>query len=282
MSEKNLLHLVGTDGSRYYRWPLSSGSYTIGRTEGCDCFIPDKTVSRNHAELTVPEFGQECSLTDQGSHNGTMVNNHRVSGTVMVKAGDDIMFGQTEFRLTVGDEKVQTTQSSSVTTRLAEQDPEKSVFLSINEVLEPLPSKVTEREDLFPTLFEMAKLLGLSEPREVMLEKSLELVSRIVPAERLAVLFTSDDSDEIYTGATLLPGGKDPGTFTLSKTIIRDILENKRAILIGNVSDDSRFGKQESIISMRGKFSAFCMSTAAIPATSTTTIIFGFWERSAT
>ncbi|HVP07133.1 MAG TPA: SpoIIE family protein phosphatase, partial [Candidatus Acidoferrum sp.] len=45
-----------------------------------------------------------------------------------------------------------------------------------------------------------------------------------------------------------LPGGRDPGSFNLSRTIIRDLLTDKNAILIGNPQDDPHFAAQQSII----------------------------------
>ena len=97
-------------------------------------------------------------------------------------------------------------------------------------------------------------MLVLGEPKELMLNRALELVSRVVPAERLAVLFTSDDNDnEIYTAATLLPSGKDPGDFTLSRTIVNDILTKKQAILVGDMSQNSRLAEQKSIVAMHLK-----------------------------
>ncbi|HUV31373.1 MAG TPA: SpoIIE family protein phosphatase [Acidobacteriota bacterium] len=242
-----MLKLIGTDGEKYYAWDLSPGRYRIGRTSECDLSIPHATVSRSHAELYVLPDGRQCFVTDLGSHNGTLVNGVRLSERTAAKAGDSIVFGRAELRLTSDQEE--TVRSSHPTgTVLSDLDPKKSVYLSINEALKPLPSKVTDLPGLLPTLSEMARLLLPHEPREVMLQKSLELVSRVIPAERLAVLFTSEDDREIYAAATLLPGGKDPGTFTLSRTIVNDILTEKSAVVISDPQTDPRYALQQSIV----------------------------------
>lgn len=241
-----MLTLVGTDGERYYTFDLTPGKHILGRKPECDITIPNKTVSRRHAEIEVGQNGESVFVTDLGSHNGTMHNNMRVTNRTEVKTGDQLTFGSTEFRITPAGEISSTPTRSK--TYLSDADPEKSVFISMNEALKPLPSRATERPELFPTLSEMAKMLVLSDPKEVMLEKALGLVSRVVPADRLAVLFTSEDSDEIYTAATLLPTGKDPGKFTLSRTIIDRLLDEKDAILIGDVAEDPRLKAQQSII----------------------------------
>ena len=242
-----MLKLVGTDGSRFYSWPLAAGRYVIGRKVECDLPVVHKTVSRHHAELDVSPEGI-CRLSDLGSHNGTFVNGERVTGSVTLNAGDTVMFGQTEFRLT--DETVSgpSTMPSSHT-MLVDADLGKSVYVSINEALKPLPTKVTERSELLPTLFEMAKMLTLPEPQETMLPRALEMIARVIPSQRLAVLFVSDDQEKIYTGATRLADGTSPGTvFQLSRTNVREIMNNKNAILIGDPLDDPRFATQQSII----------------------------------
>lgn len=246
-----MLRLIGTDHNQYYAWKLPAGEYLIGRNIGsktkADFSVADKTVSRKHAQLVVSSSGEECHLTDLDSHNGTFVNGLRISSRIKIEVGDNVQFGQTEFRLTDSDEKA----SDGIRRRtviMSDDPPETSVLLSMAEALRPLPARVTEHEEFLPTICDMAKMLVLSEPKEIMLHKSLKLVSKIIPADRLAVLFASEDQSDLYPAATLLPGGKDPGNFTLSKTIVKKIFSDKNAILIANASDDPRFAEQKSII----------------------------------
>ncbi|MCK4607347.1 MAG: SpoIIE family protein phosphatase [candidate division Zixibacteria bacterium] len=242
-----MLKLVGTDGKRFYSWVLRQGKYLIGRKQECDFCIPHGTISRRHAELEVGSSVEQIFLTDLGSHNGTLVNGERLSGRTTVKQDDLIVFGHTEFRLAAIDE-TESVPLSTTQTKLAESEPQNSVFLSINEALKPLPAKVTDRPDLLATLFEMAKMLVLPEPKHVMLERSLGMISKVISAQRLAVLFVSENQEEVYTAATLLPGGREPGAFTLSRTIVNEIISNKNAILICDPEDDPRFAQQQSII----------------------------------
>jgi sigma-B regulation protein RsbU (phosphoserine phosphatase) len=240
--------LIGTDGTHFFSWDLAPGKHTLGRKPECDFVVPDKTVSRQHAEIEVATGGGGFFLTDLGSHNGTMVNGVKISARTPIKPGDRILFGEAEFRLSDSGEFVSATRNAPASAKLSEIAPEKSIFLSINEALKPLPPKVTDLPNLFPTLSEMARMLVLHEPREVMLQRSLEMLSRVIPAERLAILFRSANQEDIYPAATLLPGGKDPGSFSLSRTIVRDILTDKNAVLLGNPADDPRYAQQKSII----------------------------------
>lgn len=239
------MKLVGTDGNQYYTWNLTDGKFVLGRSSDCQFVVPDKTVSRRHVEIDVQ--GDKVTITDLGSHNGTMVNGQKVTEPVDVKPGDHILFGQAQFKLS-SSESDQASSTNLQKTPFADIVPEQSVFLSMNEALKPLPSKVTDLPELLPTLFDMAKTLVLPEPQEAMLQRALSLVAKVIPADRLAVLFTSPDQEEVYTAATLLPSGKDPGSFTLSRTIVKDLLTNKNAILIGDPMNDPRFAAQQSIV----------------------------------
>jgi serine phosphatase RsbU (regulator of sigma subunit) len=242
-----MMKLIGTDGVRMYTHSLKAGKYIVGRRSECDIPIPHKTVSREHAEVEVSADGKQCYITDLGSHNGTFINGVTLNGRKEVKPDDIVMFGHTEFRLTLG-ESADTVPVSRTRTKLSDKDIEKSVFLSIDEALKPLPDRIIDLPELLPTVFEMAKMLSVNEPKETMLNRSLEMINRIIPAERLAILNVSKDRDEVVTLASHQTVVRNPGDFTLSRTIVNEIVSNKKSILIGNPMEDDRFAGQQSII----------------------------------
>ncbi|MFR9673198.1 FHA domain-containing protein [Streptomyces sp. TR06-5] len=71
---------------------------SIGRAPGSVLRLTHHTVSRTHAQLR--HTGSGWSLRDLGSSNGTWVNGRRVTGSVPVRPGDLVQFGETGFRLT--------------------------------------------------------------------------------------------------------------------------------------------------------------------------------------
>ena len=252
-----MIRLIGSDGRQVYTFELEAGSHIVGRKGECDVCVADRTVSRRHAEIKIVAGEAGCLITDLGSHNGTAVNGLRLTEPVRVRAGDTVTFGQVEFKVAEGGTGSSDSHRMEAT-RLAATEPEKSVFLDINEALKPLPSKVAERPEVMPTVFELARMLVLPEPQEQMLERSLQLISRVIPADRLAVLVRAEGGEEtldggegdsgLYTVATLLPGNKEMGEFRLSSTIAGQILSQKQAILIGDPMEDPRFAEQQSII----------------------------------
>jgi hypothetical protein len=75
------------------------GEYTIGREPSCELAIPDATVSRRHATLTLRAGA--LSVRDEGSTNGTYVNGVRLDrGTEHpVKPGDHLQLGSVKLRV---------------------------------------------------------------------------------------------------------------------------------------------------------------------------------------
>ncbi|SFC37620.1 DUF1707 and FHA domain-containing protein [Streptomyces aidingensis] len=70
---------------------------SIGRAPGQMLRLTDVSVSRHHAQLTSSAAG--WLLRDLGSANGTWVNGVRVTGSVPVRPGDQVRFGDVEYRL---------------------------------------------------------------------------------------------------------------------------------------------------------------------------------------
>ncbi len=84
--------LIDGNGREY---PIRPGANSIGR-EG-DIAIPDPKVSRRHAEIACD--GDQITLTDVGSTNGTKVNDEVVSAPTVLAESDRVSFGGVEFRL---------------------------------------------------------------------------------------------------------------------------------------------------------------------------------------
>lgn len=76
--------------------PLSDGDTTVGRDVGLGLSLAaETTVSRKHATLT--KNGNDVTLQDLGSTNGTFVNGARVQTPVVLRSGDAVQFGSTKF-----------------------------------------------------------------------------------------------------------------------------------------------------------------------------------------
>jgi adenylate cyclase len=74
---------------------VGAKSWTIGRSKGNLIVLPDREVSRNHAELHCTHSGN-CILVDLDSRNGSFVNGQRVLAPIMLHNGDRLAFGKTK------------------------------------------------------------------------------------------------------------------------------------------------------------------------------------------
>ena len=73
-------------------YSLADGArLTIGRVQGNDIVLKDMTVSRLHATIAVK--GRNLFVSDQGSKNGTIVNDTKVTSAELYD-GDIVRIGK--------------------------------------------------------------------------------------------------------------------------------------------------------------------------------------------
>ncbi len=78
-------YLVDVIGRRF---PIIDSGITLGRSESSDVYIPDRRVSRRHAEIEWD--GEYSTLHDVGSANGTFLNGQRLTTPQTLRNGDEI------------------------------------------------------------------------------------------------------------------------------------------------------------------------------------------------
>ena len=82
----------GKEPGRVYE--VRNDRTTIGRSRESDIFLEDLAVSRNHTSIVCDEQWRFI-LRDEGSANGTLVNNQPVTGPVVLQYGDTVKVGET-------------------------------------------------------------------------------------------------------------------------------------------------------------------------------------------
>jgi DNA-binding CsgD family transcriptional regulator len=93
------LYLVCRDRHLVQRpLPLAAGSrYVIGRALECEVYVKDRSISRQHAELSLE--GRQIKVRDLGSLNGTFLGDERVTEGVLLP-GQSVRFGRVRFTVT--------------------------------------------------------------------------------------------------------------------------------------------------------------------------------------
>lgn len=79
--------------------PLKSQKFLIGRESDCHLRTNSELISRHHCVFSVDDYA--VRLRDLGSTNGTFVNDERVTGQLVLNAGDRIRIGRLEFELEI-------------------------------------------------------------------------------------------------------------------------------------------------------------------------------------
>ena len=93
------LETITPDAQRVVH-PLRDGA-TIGRHPRSDVVIPDRRISRSHAE--VARIGEDWMIRDLGSANGIYLNGERVR-LARLGDGDRLRLGQTVFTVSLQSE----------------------------------------------------------------------------------------------------------------------------------------------------------------------------------
>jgi pSer/pThr/pTyr-binding forkhead associated (FHA) protein len=123
------------DGAPEQEYELGKSRVTLGRATTNDIILSDSRISRSHARLECSAAG--CILVDQGSSNGSFVNDQRVERMPLM-SGDKLTVGGYQFRF----ELSKPIEEAGMTIIDVEADLEKaldeeSLPFAINETSQP-------------------------------------------------------------------------------------------------------------------------------------------------
>ena len=93
--DNKLIELV-LDPDKYFQTPL-----VVGReSASCDLSIPDSTISRRHASITLTQAG--WMISDVGSTNGTWLDGRPIHAkAVQLRSGQSLIFGKVSLNIEV-------------------------------------------------------------------------------------------------------------------------------------------------------------------------------------
>ncbi|MFQ5869500.1 MAG: FHA domain-containing protein, partial [Candidatus Zixiibacteriota bacterium] len=243
-----MLRLFSPSARKRYNWELSEGRYILGRSPQSDLVMDDSTVSRRHAQIEVVDR-ENIILTDLGSHNGTTVNGHRVTAPAEVRLGDILTFGRVDLK--IASTEPTSVEAGSLNVAEIDEDLKNARIVPIEEALQPLPAEITRDPRVFKAFSEMGRMLILPGPEEEMLGKGLKLLQGIIPVERAAIFLTQDLEDDVSLSACCVAGEASSDSFTVSRTILDELLGQQNAILIADTQTDTKFAEQKSIVESR-------------------------------
>lgn len=226
-------------------WRLQRGTYVIGRSPECDLVVKDDTVSRQHARIEIIDE-QTANLTDLGSHNGTTVNGTRVTDPVKLSHNDIVALGKVELKLTIGE--ISGIKDNLVSISDVDDDLTRATLLPMREALRPLSARILENPNVFKAFSEIGKMLIVPGGDEEMLDKGLRLLQEVIPVERAAIFLTGEEEEDICLSACCLASQGHSDSFCISRTILKELLSQRKAILISDPQAETKYADQQSII----------------------------------
>ena len=230
---------------------LPAGEYTIGRSDDCAVFLTDKSVSRKHAKLEVGENSQ-VFLTDLQSCNGTLVNGRPIFSKVLLSPNDEIRVG--EIRLLLEDSVKRTSSATTGIVTMVDSTPSLSsaTVVSAGEIRHLSRENTLYNQKTFVALSSVGKMPVKLDNMEQVLSESLELLRETIQADRLALLNIDHAANaEVSIAASCFSDKTENNEFAVSRTVIREVLKDKVAILTQEIDADTRFAERTMIAGHR-------------------------------
>ena len=219
---------------------LTKKSFTIGRHEDCDLVLMAETISREHAR--VEKKGDSCFIEDRRSRHGTSLNGEKISGATRLSQNDliDICGIQIRFHEGAPDKKADD----------SDDDLDNTIIMStVDATAEP---EAIEGEDpglKLRAVMEIIRSLHGSVQADEFLSKILESLFRIFPqaGHGMVLLVDENDRKNIMPRATRSRAKTGGASIKLSKTVVRQALDKKQAILSADALSDTMFKSSHSV-----------------------------------
>ena len=251
---------ITTKGGKTSQRKLESEKFRIGRSSQNDLQMPsDPALSRFHAE--IHRKGEDFSLTDLGSRNGTFLNGVRLQGSNRLKAGDRISLGETEIMFNAAAVPSVTMEDTSA--------PTDTTSFPLEDILQPAgwekpqvktgpTEELASATDAISILTNAGRELVRHRPLNEVFEVIMDLIFQAIPAERGCLMLQDKETGELVAKSARNSGARTFEPITLSKTIARSVMENKDPVLAVDATMDPRFQEQKSIV-LEGIHSAMCV-----------------------
>ena len=212
---------------------------SIGRDDACDFPLQDKGASRRHAE--VFRIGDMCFIRDLDSKNGTFVNDARI-GEEMLRDGDRIQIGGTVILF-----EPQSAPESGDGPVFYEDDLEGMNALRLEDLTAAnVAMGDISSERHLRALYRLTRLMASEDTEEKLIQKTLAFAAEALQADGAYLFGRGQRSGSVVTLGSHVPDGAKAGR--LSRTIIRKVLQDKRALLVTDAMRDDRFASNESVM----------------------------------
>jgi Nif-specific regulatory protein len=232
---------------------LPASELSVGRDASNGLPIGDPSVSRRHCLIYRENGG--FKVRDLDSRNGTLVNGEVVADRWLHHL-DEITIGDSVFRFLI-DEEDKTSGTSAVefedaqnTHATAEIRPQDVLYLQPERILSELPATSRLARNL-NALLQISRVVHSIRDLDELQNQVLDLIFKVVPAERGAILLDGTDGREFRS---TFGRYRDPGkqqAVRVSRTVAHRVLQQGVAILGSYVPGDTGLGAVESLVALQ-------------------------------
>ena len=253
--------LILTSGEQRQEFELAPIN-TIGRHPDNSIQILDRIISKEHAQILRGGDGHYL-LRDLGSLNGTYVSGSRVS-EVVLKHGDELVLGSTHLMFVEHTETEESLNRVTIAPSSLESIVRHKVDAAQANRADFLPEKQMFDVEHLRRDYEKLRIahelgraiVGVLDLEEL-LPRILDKAFDLLPADR-GVILLYDQDGKLTPRYVKHKTGRDDDQIVISKSIIAEVEQQKRAVLSSDATMDSRFSGAHSII-MQGIRSTMCV-----------------------
>lgn len=242
--------LVILQGGQAVVYELKKTVVIIGRLPESDLQLDSNMVSRRHAQ--VVRQGEEYTIEDIGSGNGTLVNGKKIEGVVPLKHGDRLKLGPILLRYesTNNEDSASPSSisfSSNMQVNVASEN-ESATIMGVGENASGFGLLDVRPEEKLKAIIEISRSLAGTVDLDVLLPKILDTLFRIFPhADRGCILLKEESSGQMVPRAIKHRSNDRDDSVKLSQTILNAVLKDRKGILSADATSDARFDASESI-----------------------------------
>ncbi|HVT44200.1 MAG TPA: SpoIIE family protein phosphatase [Thermoanaerobaculia bacterium] len=230
------------------RYLLKSPTVTIGRSADCTIPVKDRYLSRKHAEIV--SIDGAWVLKDCGSANGTYLNGARVESDLALCSGDRIKLGDTEILF-------QAEQTTDRVFAVADTKISATIAIPVREIVDRTPELTGKSLERLQILNALAMELIEDKPFNQLFGFIVDRIMEHLKPSRAAVGLLADDGASFVSVEVRRRDKADATDLAISRTLLSEVVEEKKALAFMDVSVDEKLSRAKSIV-MQGIHSVLC------------------------
>ena len=261
---------------------LDGARMVLGRHPSCQIVLDNAAVSRQHAQF-LESHGQYY-LEDLRSRNSTLLNGAPVAGRRALNSGDQITVCDVEFSFHLQMPSVETPEpicrdqsvGTSPNDSRANVDADKmtntpamSLYAlgqapaddssDVSSIISTLDARTgsslrlnIKPEGKLRAILGISDAIGHTLDLDTILDKVLDGLFRVfAQADEGFILLNDSERNKLLVKATKFRQGDNEGSVRVSMTIVKQVMQQQKAILSADAVEDSRFKLSESLVQLK-------------------------------